>query len=245
MRTAELTEYLELQAEPTFITKTELAAALRERGLAISSRNLTYYTTVGLLPPAVRVGSRAGAYPEVVIQQLAWIIRARERGQSIESIRELLPLWRWLMRNRRGGVVDLSELELVARTGDLSPEASYAVPYLVSEVLLCLCGRCLSELEWVLKDGTSVQHGAGTSMHLTFLMGEVNELTGEATVAAWTQLVFPDMGYPDPDAPTCITLGLPVGVRIGAGRKGGKVAKRRCTTPPGSGARQLEVLPLG
>lgn len=94
MGTRELAEYLEMQTSPAFVTKTELFRALRGMGLSISDRNLTYYTSLGLVPPAVRIGGRAGAYPELVVEQLGWVVRARARGQSLDSLKELLVLWR-------------------------------------------------------------------------------------------------------------------------------------------------------
>lgn len=246
MGTNELTEYLEMQDGPHFVTKTELRQALRQRGLSISDRNLTYYTTVGLVPPAIRIGGRVGAYPELVVQQLAWVIRARSRGQSIESIKELLPLWRWLIRNRHDRRVDLSELELVARQHELSQEANFAVPYLISEALLCLCQNCLQSIEWGLKDGNSFHHSPEDPLTLSFILGAVNEETGAPEIAAWTQLALPGLGAPDPDGPTSITLGLPVGTHFNdtdVTWADGNVPcgeTRRPTRPL-----QEEVLPLG
>jgi len=214
MAIAELSEYIELQGSTEFLTKTELRQALREDGLSLSDRNITYYTSMGLIPSAIRVGGRAGAYPAVVAEQLGWVIRARARGQSIEAIRELVPMWRWLMRHRNEGHVDLAAFERLAREHDLSQEANFAVPYLVSEVMQCICGDCFQGIEWVLKDGSTLHHSAATPLTLTFVIGGVNEESGIAEPLAWTQLAFPEMGLPDTDDPACITLGVPIGSRI-------------------------------
>lgn len=234
-----------MQSDADFVTKTELRQALRDRGLPISDRNLTYYTSIGLAPAAVRIGGRAGAYPKVVIEQLAWVMRSRDRGQSIDSIKELLPLWRWLMRNRVEGRIDLNELELVARRPGLSAEANFAVPYLVSEVLLCLCVDCLRAIEWVLKDGSPFHHGQETPLTLSFMLGTVNGETGLPELVAWSQLAFPGMGHPDPDDPMSITLGLPVGVRLSPAMNSGQSTRDRCGGPPRrTRIGQEEVLPL-
>lgn len=241
--TSELTEYLELQRSAEFVTKTELIDALRETGLSISTRNLTYYSSVGLIPAAIRIGGRAGAYPQVVVEQLAWVIRARERDQSIESIKELLPLWRWLMRSRLQGSVDLAELELVARQHCVSQEANFAVPYLISEVLLGLCGDCLGAIEWTLKDGSVVRHSSESPVTLSFILGAVNEETGRAEVMAWTQLTLPGIGHPGVDDPSSITLGLPVGVAFDTPVGRGPSSATRCSPRPTLSTDQ-EVLPL-
>jgi DNA-binding transcriptional MerR regulator len=240
--TDELVEYLDLQGSSDMVTKTELRQALRQVGLSISDRNMTYYTSLGLLPPPVRVGRRGGAYPEVVVEQLIWVIRSRDRGLSIEAIKELLPLWRWLIRARTRGCIDLRELELFARRHEaVSTEANLAIPSLVNDVITsCLCGDCLQQLEWILKDGTSFRHSEEKPLQLSFLMAMIDEDTGQAALVAWTQLSFPGFGHPDPGAPTSITLGLPVGVELGLA-KGPTPAGRRCSRQP---RRQREVLPL-
>lgn len=241
--TGELTEYLELQRSAEFVTKTELIEALRESGLSISSRNLTYYSSVGLIPAAIRIGGRAGAYPQVVVEQLAWVIKARDRDQSIDSIKELLPLWRWLMRSRLQGSVDLAELELVARQHCASQEANFAVPYLISEVLLGLCGECLGAIEWTLKDGSVVRHSSDSPVTLSFILGAVNEDTGRAEVMAWTQLSLPGIGHPGVDDPASITLGLPVGVFFDSQVEPGQSSSQRCG-PRRSSPTHQEALPL-
>lgn len=240
--TGELTDYLEMQEAPDFVTKTELRSALRERGLSLSDRNLTYYTSLGLVPSAVRVGGRTGAYPRVVIEQAAWVIHARDRGQSLDSIRDLLPLWRWLMRSRHARTVDLAELELVARRRNLSQEANYAIPYLMSEVFQCLCTDCLHQIEWVLKDGTTFHHSADAPLLLSFVLASVNDETGKPEVLAWTQLQFSGLGHPDPGDPASITLGLPVGVSLSP--SAARDAARCRTSRRRPKRYQEEVLPL-
>lgn len=241
MVAGDLTEYLEIQTTAEFVTKTELREALRQWGLPISERNLTYYASIGLVPTAIRVGSRGGAYPKVVIEQLAWVIRARNRGQSIESIKELLPLWRWIARSRNEGIIDLKEFELVARRPGLSQEANFAVPHLVSEILQC--GDCLERIQWILKDGSPFYHRHTAPLTLSFIMGTINQETGQPELLAWTQLSFPGMGSPNPDDPTAITLGLPIGVDL-PGQSAQRNTNRHGCRRRRPASRQKEALPL-
>ncbi len=88
---AQFLDYMELQGTNDMVTKTELLEEVRTHGRSISDRTLTYYTSQGLIPGAVRVGSRAGAYPRVVVELLCWIVGARDRGLSVDALRELLP----------------------------------------------------------------------------------------------------------------------------------------------------------
>jgi hypothetical protein len=55
--------FLELQGSTEMVTKSELMERVRLLGSPISDRNLSYYGSIGLIPPAVRIGARGGAYP--------------------------------------------------------------------------------------------------------------------------------------------------------------------------------------
>jgi DNA-binding transcriptional MerR regulator len=245
MALAELTDYFELQVSTEMVTKTELRQGLRDQGLAISDRNLTYYSSIGLVPPAIRIGSRSAAYPRVVVEQLAWVVSSRKRGLSLDAIKELLPLWQSLVGGRTRGVVDLNEFELLARSTQLTTEANYAIPSLVSDVITCLCGECLQQINWVLKDHTTFHHTEAEPLKLSFLLGGLNEETGQPQLVAWTQLSFPGLGHPDPASPTSIVLGLPVGVQLPLSqtpKRKSSSSHRSCNRRTG---RQREALPLG
>src|ERR1700722_18218720 len=109
-------EYLQLQgSDPELVTKSELLSAVRQRGYSVGDRKLTFYISEGLVPKSVRVGSRAGAYPRIVIELLTWILAAKEGGLSVEAIRELLPVWKFLIRGTNDGHIDLRELENIAQ----------------------------------------------------------------------------------------------------------------------------------
>ena len=130
-------EYLQLQgSDPELVTKSELLTAVRRRGYSVGDRQLTFYISEGLVPKSVRVGSRAGAYPRIVIELLIWILRAKEGGLSVEAIRELLPVWKFLIRARNDRRIDLNELEYIARQHVQTIEGSYAIPPVVANVLI-------------------------------------------------------------------------------------------------------------
>lgn len=148
-------EYLQLQdGVPDLVTKSELIAEVRGLGYSLSDRQLTFYVTEGLVPRSVRVGSRAGAYPEIVVELMTWILQARDEGASIEALRELLPVWKFLIRARSAHVLDLGELEYVARQHVTSSEGSIAVPRVVSDVMMRhICPTCRGDITIVYKNG--------------------------------------------------------------------------------------------
>lgn len=201
---------MELQRSTDLMTKTEVMEATRSLGLSISDRTITYYMSEQILPKAVRVGSRAGAYPKIVVELLSWVLRARERDIAVDSIRELLPVWEFLVRSRNDGEVALSELEYVARERVSSSEANYAVPWLVRQVFGC--PRCAGEVEWILKDNKRVVHADG--MSVTFHLAALDEDNPcFATPVDWIQLPLPGFA-PDLSAPDAVILGVPNGVTV-------------------------------
>jgi len=148
-------EYLQLQgSDPVLVTKSELLSAVRQSGYSVGDRQLTFYISEGLVPKSVRVGSRAGAYPRIVIELLIWILRAKEGGLSVEAIRELLPVWKYLIRARNGRRIDLGELQYIARQHVRTIEGSYAIPPVVANVLIgTICDECSQGIRLVDKDG--------------------------------------------------------------------------------------------
>lgn len=150
-------EYLQLQgSEPDLVTKSDLLNEVRQVGYRIGERQLSFYVSEGILPKSVRVGSRAGAYPRIVVELLTWVLRAREGGLTVDTIRELLPVWKLLTRARRDKRLDLGELEYVARQHVRTTEGSMAMPVVVSDVLTT-CSQCLGctspSVLVVMKDG--------------------------------------------------------------------------------------------
>lgn len=119
----------------------------------VSDRQLTFYVSEGLIPKSVRVGTRAGVYPRIVVELLSWILTARDRGVPIEAIKELIPVWKFLVRARRERRMDLMELEYIARQHVTSLEGVVAVPMLVGDVLMGYCPPCRGDIKIVRKDG--------------------------------------------------------------------------------------------
>jgi DNA-binding transcriptional MerR regulator len=203
-------EYLQLQgSNPELVTKSELVAAVRDRGYSLSDRQLTFYVSEGLIPKSVRVGSRAGAYPRIVIELLAWVLRAKEGGLSVDAIRELLPVWKYLIRARHSMRLDLAELEYIARQNVTSIEGSYAIPPVVADVLHAFCARCRADLVVVLKDGTEKRLG-DTSTTVGFAIARRSDEESGETDASWlarTRITFAGVTNVDTD-PSTVILGL-------------------------------------
>src|SRR5690606_39206015 len=110
----------------------------------------------GIIPKSVRVGSRAGAYPQVVADLLIWVLWARDGGVPIEAIKELIPVWKLLIRARSAKVLDIGELEYVVREHVSTVEGLFAIPQVVTYVIRRhLCSKCLSNMKVIYKDGTA------------------------------------------------------------------------------------------
>lgn len=159
-------EYLQLQGgRPELVTKSELLTQVRKAGYSLSNRQLTFYMSEGLVPRSVRVGTRAGAYPAIVVHLMTWLLQARDAGTSIEALKELLPVWKFLMRAQQDCVLDIGELEYVARQHVTLYEASLDVPRVVSYVLMrSCCSTCREKIRVVYKDGSkrSLNHADAT-----------------------------------------------------------------------------------
>jgi DNA-binding transcriptional MerR regulator len=144
--------YLQLQDSSDLVTKSELISEVRSAGNSVSDRQLTFYVSEGLIPKSVRVGTRAGVYPRIVVELLSWILTARDRGVPIEAIKELTPVWKFLVRARRERRMDLMELEYIARQHVTGLEGVVAVPMLVGDVLTGYCPPCRGDIKIVRKD---------------------------------------------------------------------------------------------
>lgn len=218
MTDADFIEYLQVQGSPEMVTKTELIEGVRARGETISDRTLTYYTSQGLIPRAVRVGSRSGAYPKIVQELVVWLVRCRKRDLSLEALRELVPLWRHLMKSRTEGVFDLGEIQYLARAHIGTNEANSEVPWVINEVLRSLCFVCAGEIRWILKDGTERIQSADEEMAISFILAELDEERQVGRPLAWTQLVLPGFGEVLEEGPSTIILGIPNNVQLDLGQ---------------------------
>ena len=210
-------EYLQLDVgdEPRLVTKSELLTQVRKRGGSISDRQLTFYVSEGIVPKSVRVGSRAGAYPRAVVNLLVWILRAREQGLSVEAIKELLPVWKFVMRARRDQRLELAELEYVARQCVTTMEAVLFVPNVVMDVMMCsLCDHFISDIVVVSKDGSKHPLGAAdTTIGFTAIRAPAPDEDGEPMWWGYRRIVMPTATDPSDD-PTNVVLGIAPGVPV-------------------------------
>jgi DNA-binding transcriptional MerR regulator len=205
-------EYLQLEgADPELVTKSELLAAVRKRGYSVGDRQLTFYVSEGLIPKSVRAGSRAGVYPRIVVDLLAWILTAKDGGLSVDAIRELLPVWKYLVRASNDGRIDLGELEYIARQNVTTIEASYAIPGVVADALLRhMCPECQAKVVLVLKDGTE-QTLSNPSTTVGFAIARRGDEESGETDPRWvarTRLALARVGKGIAKDPTTVILGL-------------------------------------
>lgn len=209
-------EFLELQDGTDLVTKTELLNEVREAGFKVSDRNLTYYMSSGLIPLSARLGSRsAGVYPKVVVELMTWLLYMRRIGVSIESLRELLPVWKFLMRSLRGKHMrlDLAEFEFVAMQHISSSDAFCAVPATVSYVLGSLCDCCRRDITLVDRDGHESTADEYTSIGFAIAAPLDGDGNGERSVDRWAARTRLSLAVPRPQSvdPTTVRLGRKVG----------------------------------
>jgi len=207
-------ELLELQGNLEMVTKSELLEQARGHGASVSDRQLTSFASEGLIPKSARIGSRGGAYPKLVVDQLNFVSRFRQRGMSVQGVKELLPLWRYMQRATRKHEVSLAEFERVARMSITTPEAWFAVPGVLQETLPC--PQCsherLNGISFLMKDGSREVVGAEGTVSVGFIMGRLDEETGKATPWLPMRLAIPrdDEGF----NATSVVLGIPMNVEL-------------------------------
>lgn len=224
-------EYLELQDNLDLVTKSELLDEVRQRKARVSDRQLTSYITEGLVPRSARIGTRSGAFPRIVIDLLEFVAAARERGLSVEAVRELLPLWRLLTRGVRDHRLDLTEVEYVARQHLRKPEAIYSIPWVIQWVLPCpVChADDMQELTFIFKDGS--EHGSGDAapLMLGFVIQRQDEDAECAQPVNWMRVVLSPV---DPTDPAAIVLSMQHSPQEGdAGAETSKVSQGGAKLP--------------
>jgi hypothetical protein len=214
MEGTDFLEYLEIQDSLDMVTKSELLDEVRRQGGRISGRQLTTYTTERLIPRSVRVGSRAGAYPKLVVELVLWVSVARSSGLSVEAIRELIPLWKYMVRARREGRVDLMEFEYLARQHVVSLEAGFAVPWLFRWALPCPIHEPdeIASFKFFDKNGHPVSHSLRSPLSVGFVIAEQDEESGDVVRHASMRMTLPLRE--DGTEPTSVILGIPNGVEL-------------------------------
>jgi DNA-binding transcriptional MerR regulator len=209
----EFVQLLELQNRPDLITRSELLEWIRQDGGHISPRTLTFYASEGLIPKAVRVGSRGGVYPKVVAWLLSWIVEARDRGISIEAIRELLPIWKFIYRSFGQHRLDLGELEYLVRRHINSLEAVYTLPGLIP--YLAVCRQCLASTTLVRKDGTEIRLGEVPQETIDFILFRPESEDEPARGIDVVQMSLSAASVrPDYTNPSAVVVGVPAGQDI-------------------------------
>lgn len=203
-------EYLQLQeGEPKLLTKSELITQVRAQGYKVTDRKLTFYAAEGLLPRSVRVGSRAGVYPAVVVELLTWILRARDVGTSMEALKELLPVWKFLIQARSARRLDLAELEYVARQHVTSIEGSLAVVQTVIDVMADCCADCRAKIRIITKDGADIGMNSPHST-IGFAIARTFEDENRNTTPQWYASTRISLAAPEGRAadPSTVILGV-------------------------------------
>jgi hypothetical protein len=197
-------DLLQLQDNLDMISKSELLDWAKENRLSLTDRKLTSLMAEGLLPKTARIGSRGGAFPKIAERQLWFVLRCRDRGISVAAVRELIPVWRYLLRAVRDREVVIGELERVASEHLTMSEAVYALPNVVSSQLPC--ARCspdeLSAIKFRMKDGTVVSRGNGDKVTIGF----ANTAT-DCDLKDFTRLAIPDVD--EENDPSTVVLHVP------------------------------------
>ena len=115
------------------IGKQTIGEAAKASG--VSAKMIRHYESIGLLPKAQRTGSGYRLYDETEVHALRFIHRARSLGFSLETIRQLLALW----RDRRRSSATVKKLAL-AHVSEL--EAKIAEMQSMAQTLKHLAHHC-------------------------------------------------------------------------------------------------------
>lgn len=200
-------ELLDLQGDDVLISKSELLDKMRTSGRVLTDRTLTYYIEEGLIPKAARFG-RSAAFPAIASQLLAIVVDLKKRGVSSNAVRELVALWKPLVRERQHQhSMHLATLEEVARQRVESPEASAVVPWLVDVVLNSACPTCVGTVAVFDKRGELVDRSGSSAEWINFMLTEFDPTLGKARVVGHVQLTLPGMAEPDEHDPRTVVLG--------------------------------------
>ncbi len=182
-------ELLQLQGTLDMVTKSDMLEWAKGEDLPVTQRQLTSLMADRLLPKTARIGSRGGAFPKITEEQLRFVLRCRSRGMSVAAVRELIPVWRYMVGAVARSELSISELERVANESISTPEAVYALPRVVTSALPC--AHCqsdeLSAMKFVMKDETRKSRGSGDMVSIGFAT-----IAGDCHVQDFTRVAIPD-----------------------------------------------------
>jgi len=207
-------ELMRLQDSDVMISRPELRDGIRAHGRNLPERTLAYYTDEGLLPKAARFG-RAAAYPGIMVELTLFVVDARERGLSVDAVRQLVTLWKVLVGERQKlGQLRLATLEDTARTFVTSPEASSSIQWLVEVVLHTGCMNCVGSVLVVDKKEQLIDQSDSSSEWINFMLTKFDDELQQARLVGYSQLSLPGLGLPAEDDPRTVVLGTPPGTQI-------------------------------
>jgi hypothetical protein len=167
-------------------------------------------------------------YPKLVVELLAWILRARQMGVPVEAIKELVPVWKFLIGVRGDGLLDLAQFEYVARQQVSSLEAVLAIPELLTDVFTAVCRDCQKKMQVLAKDGTKQVLDEPTTIIGFAAITKRTDDSG-ATKTDWFAYRRVTLANPpaDPAAdPTTIILGIPPNEPLPATRSSARHKER-------------------
>jgi DNA-binding transcriptional MerR regulator len=208
-------ELLQLQDSLDMVTKTELLEHVRARGASISDRQLTTFVTEGLVPKLARIGSRGSAYPKIVEELVLFILSCRDAGQSVQAIKELLPVWKYLHGAVRKGELSLKDFEQVAREHVTLPEAAYAVPVVMRGAFGCPNCRAaghVPDVKIILKNDDRIAISSPDPVSVGFVLAKVDEETGNPVVIGSMRIAL--ALAEEQTSPSTVILGIPPGVEL-------------------------------
>lgn len=207
-------ELLSLQSSEVLISKAELLDKIRCSGRVLTERTLTYYTEEDLIPKPARFG-RSAAFPAIAAQLVSMVVDAKSRSLSSSSIRELVVLWKILIRERQHEhSLHLDTLEEVARTQVRSEEASASIPWLVDLVLNTACSDCVGTVMVFDKLGRPIDQSGSSAEWINFMLTRFDPDLGKARLVGHVQLTLPGMAAPTAKDPRTVVIGTVPGTEI-------------------------------
>jgi hypothetical protein len=124
-----------IQGNFDVVTRDELFVEANLRGAELSDRQLTTLITEHVFPYSARFGDREGVWPRVAIDLLAFLGLQRRASASMESLRQIVPVWVYIEGCRRRDVIDFDDFEQLALKSVRTARAGMMIPWLVGDLL--------------------------------------------------------------------------------------------------------------